>query len=80
MKKQGITSKIQKQAAKKSEKGKEKDIKVDSNLFIHFYNWTKQVVACYLLHYMLFVSTAICSLESTRSDLVPLTVIVTVRK
>ena len=46
MKKQGITSKVQKQTAKKAEKGKEKDIKVDSNLFIHFYNWSKQVVAC----------------------------------
>ena len=32
-------------AAGKAEEGKEKDIKdieVDSNLFIHFYNWSKQ--------------------------------------
>ena len=65
----------QKQAARKSKEGKEediKDIKVDSNVFIHFYNWSKQVFACYLLHYMLFASTAICRLACTRGDLLPL--------
>ena len=51
MEKLGTTSKAEKQADKKAEKGKKKDIKVDYNLFIHFYNWSKQVFACYLVTY-----------------------------
>ena len=39
MEKLGTTSKAERQADKTAEKGKEKDIKVDSNIFIHFYNW-----------------------------------------
>ena len=68
----------QKQAARKSKEGKEediKDIKVDSkilifNLFIHFYNWSKQATSRLLiirLHVICF--TAICRLASTRGDL-----------
>ena len=65
----------QKQAVRKAKEGKEEDIKVDSkilifNLFIHFYNWSKQASSRLLiitLHVICF--TAICRLASTRGDL-----------
>ena len=64
------SNQAQKQAAGKAEEGKEKDIKVDSNPFIHSYNWSKQASSRLLiirLHVICF--TAICRLASTRGDL-----------
>ena len=53
----GTSSMTQELAAGKAEEGKEKDIKdikVDSkilisNLFIHFYNWSKQAISRLLI-------------------------------
>ena len=64
------SNQAQKQAVGKAEEGKEKDIKVDSNPFIHSYNWSKQASSRLLiirLHVICF--TAICRLASTRGDL-----------